>query len=131
MAPKNLHEVNQQEMVAPWNTAQGATAVSSSHDLTEKGLTSLQHLGVPPAPVPGSGWGWQLLPTPQSCPGGDVLAEWALLTPSCLATGVRKGLGPAWEQGTGVLQPPQASECHPVCWHWCLMSPSWPGAQYP
>lgn len=50
MAPKNLHEVNQQEMVAPWNTARDATAVSSSHDLTEKGLTSLQHLGVPPSP---------------------------------------------------------------------------------
>lgn len=105
MAPKNLHEVNQQEMVAPWNTARGATVVSSSHDLTEKGLTSLQHLGVPPAPVPGSGWGRQLLPTPQSCPGDDVLAEWALLTLSCVATGVRKGLVQLGSRGPGYCSP--------------------------
>lgn len=34
-------------MVAPWNTAWGASAVSSGHDPTEKGLASLNILGSP------------------------------------------------------------------------------------
>lgn len=98
--------------MAHWNTAWDATAASSDHNLTEKGLASLQHL-VPLSLHQARGWGWQLLPTPQSCPGDNVLsglnAE-ALLTPSCLASGMRKRQSPASEEGTGGLQPPQASE---------------------
>lgn len=41
----------------------------------------------------------------------------ALLIPSCLASGMRKGQSPAWEEGTRGLQPPEASECPPVRCH--------------
>lgn len=106
--------MNQQEMVTPWNTAWGASAVSSGHDPTEKGLAPLNTLGSPQplcqAQVAASAHGPVL-------PGRDVLSgltAGALLTPSCLVSGMRKGQAPAWEEGTGGLQLPQASKCHLV-----------------